>query len=632
MNYFSAENLSKSFGEQVLFEGLTFGLARGDKTALIARNGTGKTTLLRILMGRVASDSGEFTFRNGIKAAFLEQIPDLDGSLTIDQLILTTNTPVLAVIQYYEKALRKHSHQQIPDTAKILEEATNEMDRVDAWDYERRLKQLLDLFRITDTSQIVSKLSGGEKKRLALAMVLLDEPDLLILDEPTNHLDIDMIEWLERYLSQSTLTLLMVTHDRYFLDRVCNRIIELSQGKMYHYLGNYELFLQKRAEREELRKVESGKASQLMKKELEWLRTMPKARTTKSKARIDAFDGIREKANQVSYQGELKLQVRAPRLGGKILDLEKISKAYGSVKIIENFSYKFSKGERLGVIGRNGTGKTTFLDVISELEPQDSGTIDLGKTVVMGYYRQLGQEWKKEQRVIEAVREIAEVVMMEDGKTISASQFLEHFMFTPESQYKMISKLSGGELRRLHLLTVLIKNPNFLILDEPTNDLDLFALNKLEEFLLSFKGCLIMVSHDRYFLDKLTDHLFIFEGKGMINDHYGSYAAYRQAQEILEKKVKKDPNKIPEKQTNSRDRHTREKAKKKLSYKEQKEYMRLEPEIEELEKEKASLEVELSAGKLGYESLELKSKRVANVIELIEAKLQRWLELGQYIE
>ena len=632
MNYFSAENLSKSFGEQVLFEGLTFGLARGDKTALIARNGTGKTTLLRILMGRVASDSGEFTFRNGIKAAFLEQIPDLDGSLTIDQLILTTNTPVLAVIQYYEKALRKHSHQQIPDTAKILEEATNEMDRVDAWDYERRLKQLLDLFRITDTSQIVSKLSGGEKKRLALAMVLLDEPDLLILDEPTNHLDIDMIEWLERYLSQSTLTLLMVTHDRYFLDRVCNRIIELSQGKMYHYLGNYELFLQKRAEREELRKVESGKASQLMKKELEWLRTMPKARTTKSKARIDAFDGIREKANQVSYQGELKLQVRAPRLGGKILDLEKISKAYGSVKIIENFSYKFSKGERLGVIGRNGTGKTTFLDVISELEPQDSGTIDLGKTVVMGYFRQLGQEWKKEQRVIEAVREFAEVVMMEDGKTISASQFLEHFMFTPESQYKMISKLSGGELRRLHLLTVLIKNPNFLILDEPTNDLDLFALNKLEEFLLSFKGCLIMVSHDRYFLDKLTDHLFIFEGKGMIKDHYGSYTAYRQAQEVLEKKVKKDPNNIPEKQTNSRDRHTREKAKKKLSYKEQQEYMRLEPEIEELEKEKASLEVELSAGKLGYESLELKSKRVANVIELIEAKLQRWLELGQYIE
>jgi ATP-binding cassette subfamily F protein uup len=580
----------------------------------------------------MASDSGEFTFRSGIKTAFLEQVPDLDGSLTIDELILTANTPVLAVIQHYEKVLEKHSNHTTSESGRILEEASNEMDRVDAWDYERRLKQLLDLFQITDTTQIISNLSGGEKKRLALAMVLLDEPDLLMLDEPTNHLDIDMIEWLERYLAQPSLTLLMVTHDRYFLDRVCNRIIELSQGKMYHYQGNYELFLQKRAERDELRKVESTKASQLMKKELEWLRVMPKARTTKSKARIDAFDSIRERARLVFDQGELRLQVKAPRLGGKILDLDKISKAYGSLNIINKFSYKFSKGERLGVIGRNGTGKTTFLDVISEKEPPDSGTLDLGETMVMGYYRQLGQEWKKEQRVIEAVREIAEVVMMENGKTISASQFLEHFMFTPESQYKMISKLSGGELRRLHLLTVLIRNPNFLILDEPTNDLDLFALNKLEEFLISFKGCLIIVSHDRYFLDKLTDHLFIFEGDGRIKDHYGSYTAYHQAQEVLEKKMKNDPNNVPEKKTDSRDKHTGAKAKTKLSYKEQQEYMQLEAEIEELEKEKASLELELGAGKLGYQSLELKSKRIADVIELIEAKLQRWFELGQYVD
>jgi ATP-binding cassette subfamily F protein uup len=632
MNYFSAENLSKSFGEQVLFEGLTFGLARGDKVALIARNGTGKTTLLKILMGRMSSDSGEFTFRSGIKTAYLEQVPDLDGSLTMEELIVTANTPVISVIQHYERALDNHSQHQTQDSGKILEQASNEMDRVDAWDYERRLKQLLDLFRIKDTSQMVSNLSGGEKKRLALAMVLLDEPDLLVLDEPTNHLDIDMIEWLERYLSQSTLTLLMVTHDRYFLDRVCNRIIELNRGKMFHFQGNYEYFLQKRAGREELRKVESAKAAQLMKKELEWLRVMPKARTTKSKARIDAFDGIREKAKQLSDQGELRLQVRAPRLGGKILDLGNISKAYGPVNIIKDFSYKFSKGERLGVIGSNGTGKTTFLDVISAMQPLDAGTIDLGKTVVMGYYRQLGQEWKKEQRVIDAVREIAEIVMMEDGKTISVSQFLEHFMFPPKSQYKMISKLSGGELRRLHLLTVLIKNPNFLILDEPTNDLDLFALNKLEEFLLSFKGCLIIVSHDRYLLDKLTDHLFIFEGDGMIKVHYGPYSAYRQARDIQEKKVKKDTNKFPEKQTNSGAGRSGVKVKKKLSYKEQQEYLRLEAEIEELEMEKASLEHELSAGKLGYESLELKSKRVASVIELIEAKLQRWLELGQYAD
>jgi ATP-binding cassette subfamily F protein uup len=631
MNYFSAENLSKSFGEQVLFEGLTFGLARGDKTALIARNGTGKTTLLRIMMGKMAPDSGEFTFRGGIKTAFLEQVPDLDGSLTIDQLILSANTPVLSVIQRYEEALDKHSHHQTADTGKILEAATNEMDRVDAWDYERRLKQLLDLFRITDTSQMVSDLSGGEKKRLALALVLLDEPDLLMLDEPTNHLDIDMIEWLERYLSQTNLTLLMVTHDRYFLDRVCNRIIELSQGKMFHYQGNYELFLQKRAEREELRKVESEKAAQLMKKELEWLRTMPKARTTKSKARIDAFDGISERARLAAGPGELRLQVRAPRLGGKILEMENISKSYGSLKILKEFTYKFSKAERLGVIGRNGTGKTTFLDVISEIEPHDTGRIERGETVVMGYYRQLGQEWNKGQRVIDAVREIAEVVVMEDGKTISASQFLEHFMFTPESQYKMISKLSGGELRRLYLLEVLIRNPNFLILDEPTNDLDLIALNKLEEFLLSFKGCLIIVSHDRYLLDKLTDHLFIFEGEGKIRDHVGTYTAYRQAQEGLEKKSRKDLDKVKEKRPDSSEKQTGAKVKTKLNYKEQQEYLQLEPEIEALEKEKASLEAELNTGELSYESLGLKSKRIAEVIELIEAKLQRWMELGQYV-
>jgi ABC transport system ATP-binding/permease protein len=632
MNYFSAENLSKSFGEQLLFEGITFGMARGDKTALIARNGTGKTTLLRILMGKMTSDSGEFTFRGGIKTAFLEQIPDLDDSLTIDQLILTTNTPVLTVIQNYERAFEKHLNNQTPVTDKLLEEATNEMDLADAWDYERRMKELLDLFRITDTSQKVSTLSGGEKKRLALAMVLLDEPDMLILDEPTNHLDIDMIEWLERYLSSSNLTLLMVTHDRYFLDRVCNHIIEFSRGRMFHYQGNYELFLQKRTEREELQRVESAKANQLMKKELEWLRRMPKARTGKSKSRIDAFDGIKEKADLRLDQSELKLQVKSPRLGGKILELEKLSKAYGSVNIIKDFTYKFSKAERLGIIGRNGTGKTTFLDVISAKEPQDAGTVDRGETVVMGYYRQLGQKWKKGQRVIDAVREFAEVVQMADGKTISASQFLEHFMFTPESQYKMISKLSGGELRRLHLLTVLIKNPNFLILDEPTNDLDLFALNKLEEFLFSFKGCLILVSHDRYFLDKLTDHLFIFTGEGTIKDHYGTYSAYHRAQKVLEKKVKKGLDNASDKQSNSRKKSTGSMVKTKLTYKEQQEYNRLEPEIEKLEQEKASLEAELGEGNLGYEYLEQKSKRVADVIQLIETKLQRWLELGQYID
>ncbi len=634
MNYFSAENLSKSFGEQQLFEGLTFGLARGDKTAFVARNGTGKTTLLRILMGKMDSDTGEYTFRNGVKTAFLEQSPELDDSLSIDQLILSANTPVIDVIQRYEKALDEQSLVQNEETTSALEEATNEMDHAHAWDYERRLKQLLDLFRITNTSQMVSSLSGGEKKRLALALVLLDEPELLILDEPTNHLDIDMIEWLERYLSTTNLTLLMVTHDRYFLDRVCNRIMELSQGQLYQYQGNYELFLQKRAEREEIRKVESEKATQLMKKELEWLRRMPKARTTKSKSRIDAFDDIREKARLETGPGDLRLQVKSPRLGGKILDLEGIRKAYDELNVIDRFSYKFLKGDRVGVIGRNGTGKTTFLNVISGLEKQDAGTIDLGETVVMGYYRQMGQQWMPEMRVIDAVKEIAEVVLMEDGRTISASQFLEHFLFTPESQYKRIAKLSGGELRRLHLLTVLIKNPNFLILDEPTNDLDLFALNKLEEFLFNFRGVLVIVSHDRYFLDKLTDHLFIFEGDGKIKDHYGSYQSYRQSLEAIESKVRKveSSKNIVESSKKKVESEKAVKAEKtKLTFKEQQEYNKLEPEIEELEQEKASLEEAMGAGTLDYEALEVQSKRVAEIIKELDAKLERWMELGQFL-
>jgi ATP-binding cassette subfamily F protein uup len=478
---------------------------------------------------------------------------------------------------------------------------------------------------------MVSKLSGGEKKRLALALVLLDEPDLLILDEPTNHLDIDMIEWLEQYLAQLNLTLLMVTHDRYFLNRVCNRIIELSQGKLYHYQGNYEYFLQKRVEREEVQKVEAHRAGQLMKKELEWLRRMPKARTGKSKSRIDAFDGIKQKATQVEATGELRLQVKAPRLGGKIMELDQVSKTYGSLNILNNFSYKFTKGERIGIIGRNGTGKTSFLNVISGLELQDSGEIDTGETVVMGYYRQMGQEWKKEQRVIDAVKDIAEVVAMEDGRTISASQFLEHFMFSPDAQYKRISKLSGGELRRLHLLSVLIKNPNFLILDEPTNDLDLFALIKLEEFLMNFRGCLIIVSHDRYFLDKLTDHLFIFKGDGKIKDYYGSYSAYQHQEASFKKQAIKTSQPAAENRPVPQENEKANRPKTKLTFKEQQEYDRLEPEIEKLEIEKSALEEELNAGKLDYESLHRKSERIAEIIKLTDSKIQRWMELGQYL-
>ena len=629
MNYFSAENLTKSFGEQVLFEDLTFGLESGDKTALIARNGSGKTTLLRILMGKMAADSGEFTFRKGIKTGFLEQMPELDGALTIDELILTKNTPVLSVIQQYERDLDIHTKSPGPAAARKLEESINEMDRIGAWDYERRLKQLLDLFRITDTTQLVSKLSGGEQKRLALAIVLLDEPELLILDEPTNHLDIDMIEWLEEYLSQSSLTLLMVTHDRYFLDRVCNRIIEMEGKKLYHYDGNYEKYLVKRAERITARQVESDKAGQLMKRELEWIRTMPKARTGKSKSRIDAFEEIKERAVKVPAEATLNLQVKSPRLGSKILEIDCVTKSYESTTIIDNFSYKFARGERLGIIGKNGTGKTTFLDIVSGALLPDSGSVVEGSTVVMSYYRQMGHMMRNDMRVIDFVKEIAEVVTMEDGKTISASQFLEQFLFTPELQYKPISKLSGGELRRLNLLTVLIKNPNFLILDEPTNDLDLLALVKLEEFLLAFKGCLVIVSHDRYFLDKLTDHLFVFEGNGSIVDHYGSYSDYRKLRD-RGSTIPREAEQAKKKQQGPGKAARLPAVKTKLTYKEQQEYKLLESEIEQLEGEKARLESELNSGDLPYEELESKSKRISVIIEALETKMERWIELDEF--
>ncbi len=630
MNYLSAENISKSFGDQQLFEGITFGLSKGDKTAIIARNGTGKTTLLRILAGMDSADSGEFTFRNGIRVAFLEQAPELDENLTIDELIVSANSSMLKVIQAYESVLHAHSEQQSDETSRELEAATAEMDRLHAWDYERRLRQLLDLFRIIRTDQLVGKLSGGEKKRLAMALVLLDEPDFLILDEPTNHLDIDMIEWLEEYLSRSTLTLLMVTHDRYFLDRVCNRIFELSLGSLFVYQGNYEHFLEKRASREDLRKVEAHRAGRLMKRELEWLRRMPKARTGKSKSRIDAFDKIKARATLVEEGGDLILRVKSPRMGGKILELDKLNKSFGKLSIVHDFSYKFAKGERMGVIGRNGTGKTTFLNLIAGVENPDDGTVITGETIVSGYYRQMGATWKEDQRVIDAVKDIAEVVSLEDGRTISASRFLEHFMFSPEAQYKRIDKLSGGELRRLHLLTVLIRNPNFLILDEPTNDLDLFALNKLEEFLLAFKGCLVIVSHDRYFLDKLTDHLFVFEGEGLIKDHYGSYSDYQFSSEAprhdlspaMEQTLAK-----PQKPAKSKDPD----VKTKLTFKEQHEYASLEPEIASLEEEKARLEEEIGAGKLDYEALNQKSIRISKLMDLIDSKMQRWMELGQYV-
>jgi len=455
MNYLSAENISKTYGDKELFRDLNFGLHKGEKTALIANNGTGKSTLLLIMTGKETPDTGMVTIRNGIKVAFLEQEPRLKGGQTIDELIASSHSSISKVIREYENALKAHSRDHSKAAEQYLEKATAEMDHKNAWDYDRRLKQLLNLFRVTDTTKQIDVLSGGERKRLALALVLLDEPDLLVLDEPTNHLDIDMIEWLEKYLSRQNLTLFMVTHDRYFLDRICNHILELHHGQLFYHAGNYEYFLQKKAEREEVKQVETDKARQLMKKELEWLRRMPKARTHKSKSRIQAFEGISEKAAGQKHEQELALQVKMPRLGGKILEVDNLYKSYGEIKIVEDFNYLFKKGERIGIIGRNGSGKSSFLNLLTGIEKPDAGTIETGETIVFGYYRQTGIKFREEKKVIDVVREIAEVVKMGEGKAISASKFLEQFMFPPETQYKTVAMLSGGEKRRLNLLTVL---------------------------------------------------------------------------------------------------------------------------------------------------------------------------------
>jgi len=628
MNYLSAENLSKSYGDKTLFQGLNFGLHKGEKTALIANNGTGKSTLLKILVGKESTDTGQVTLREGINIAFLEQDPLLENGQTIDELITCSNTGILKVMQDYENAIQAQSDQNTAEAQKKLEIASLEMDHKNAWDYERRLKQLLSLFRITDTTRKIDLLSGGEKKRLALALVILDEPDLLILDEPTNHLDIDMIEWLEKYLSRSNLTLLMVTHDRYFLDRVCNHILEMEQGQFYYHIGNYEYFLQKKAERDEVRHVETDKARQLMKKELEWLRRMPKARTTKSKSRIQAFDGIKEKATGLKTEQELKLQINVTRMGGKILEIENLNKNYGEIKIVEQFSYLFKKGERIGIIGRNGSGKTSFLNLLTGIEKPDSGTVETGKTIIFGYYQQAGIKLSANKKVIDVVKEIAEVVPMGKGNSISASKFLEHFMFPPETQYKLISKLSGGEKRRLNLLTVLIKNPNFLILDEPTNDLDLLVLNRLEEFLTNYSGCLVLVSHDRYFLEKLTDHLFIFEGGGKVRDYYGSYMKYSIEKEQEKQATEKQNRK---KTTNEKPKNQKPTIKTKLNFNEQREYLALENEIELLEIEKTDLETEINSGNQGYKELNQLSERIGELIKLIDEKTLRWMELDEFV-
>ncbi|MAX79178.1 MAG: ABC transporter [Crocinitomicaceae bacterium] len=623
MNYLSVENISKRYGERVLFEGLSFGLDKGQKSALIARNGTGKTTLMNILAGLDTPDTGEVTYRNEIKVSFLPQEPHFDPQQRVGDALFHSEAPAVKAIREYEEAIESN------DTDR-MQKAIDKMDQLAAWDFEVQIKQILTKLKIHHFDQTISTLSGGQKRRLALAGVLIEEPDLLILDEPTNHLDLDMIEWLEEYLRTGNLTLLMVTHDRYFLENVCDDILEIDNGNLYRYKGNYSYYLEKKEEREQNLNSEISKAKNLMRKELEWMRRQPKARGTKSKARIDAFHDLKGTASQKVKKDELSLNVNMTRLGGKILELHSIVKQYGDFKIVDGFSYKFVKGEKIGIIGPNGVGKSTFLNMVMDLEQPDGGTIKTGETVVFGYYAQQGLNFKPGKRVIEVVKDIAEFIPLAKGKTYSAAQMLERFLFPRSQHYVVVDKLSGGEKRRLYLLTILMKNPNFLILDEPTNDLDVLTLTVLEDFLQEFDGCVLIVTHDRFFMDRLVDHVFVFEGEGVIRDFPGNYTQYRlkKAAEDAEEKARK----AEEKTTKEEAKPVEQKApaeKKKLSYKEKREFEMLSGEIEKLETEKAELTAQLNSGTLDHEALQKAGERIQEVIDLLDEKELRWLELSE---
>jgi len=620
MNLLAVENLGKNFGERVLFEDLSFGLSQGDKVALIANNGAGKSSLMKIIAGLDSADEGDVVFRNECRVSYLQQDSIFDNNMTINKLIESAHNKISLLVNDYENAVEAHSKHNSKQTQKNLEILTSKMEHENAWDYERRSKQILSKFNIKDFNQKVGNLSGGQKKRLSLALLILENADILLLDEPTNHLDISMIEWLEKYLQQQKITLLMVTHDRYFLERVCNNIIELEGGNLYHHKGNYAYFLEKRTEREINFDVEVSKAQKLMKKELEWIKRQPKARGTKSKARIDNFELIKKKATTKRLKQEINIDVKMDRIGGKILEMKNIKKSFGELNILNGFDYTFKKGERIGILGKNGVGKSTFLNIITGREKADSGKINIGETINYGYFTQSSFGIDENRRVITVLKDIAEYIVMSDKRKVSASQLLEHFMFTPEMQFTEVKRLSGGEKRRLHLLTVLMKNPNFLILDEPTNDLDLLTLTKLEEFLLQYKGCLVLVSHDRFFIDKLTEHLFVFKGDGVIEDHYCTYTQYREKQIEKEKEFKKIQHLEKE--------NSKIKAKsKKLTYNEKYEYDNILKEIAILEDEKKKLEIILLNPEIDIEKMTNSSKRLGELVILIDSKEMRWLEL-----
>ena len=619
MNLLSVEGVAKIFRDQPVFENISFGINQGHKIALIAKNGTGKTTLLKLIAGEDSPDRGAINRRNGLRVAYLAQEPLLNGELTIEECILQSDNPTLKYIADYEKSLAN------PEDTEAYQAAFEAMDRNQGWDFETQYKQILFKLKLDQLDAKVKNLSGGQRKRIALCIALLEKPDLLILDEPTNHLDLEMIEWLEEYFAKEKFTLLMVTHDRYFLERVCNEIIELDEGVLYTYKGNYSYYLDKRDARMVQEKVEAHKLKQHFKKELDWMRRQPKARTTKSKSRIEDFKVIKAKANQRRQEHEIQLEINMERLGTKLIEMHKVGKAYGNKTILKQFDYTFQRNDRIGIIGKNGTGKSTFLNLITKRDKVDEGKLVWGETIKIGYYTQGGITVKEGQKVIDVIREFGEFIPLKKGRKISAQQMLERFLFDRKKQYDLVGKLSGGERKRLFLCTILIQNPNFLILDEPTNDLDIVTLNVLESFLMDFPGCLLVVSHDRYFMDKIVDHLFVFKGEGQIEDFPGNYSDYRVYENSQPKEEK---NSTKEKQAWKNPKR----AGQKLSYNQQKEYNRLEKEISRLEEDKKAIEIRFTAENLEADQITELSIALGKLNEEIENKTERWFELSMEMD
>lgn len=615
------ENLTKSFGDLVLFENISFGLAEGQRVGLIAKNGSGKSTLLNILSGKEGYDEGKISFRRDLRVGYLEQSPSYPEELTVLEACFHHGNTTVDLIKDYEHCMETEGHPG-------LDELLVRMDHEKAWDYEQKAKQILSQLKIRDFNQQVKHLSGGQLKRVALANTLITEPDLLILDEPTNHLDLDMTEWLEEYLRRTNLTLLMVTHDRYFLDRVCSEIIEIDNRTIYSYKGNYSYYLEKRQERIDAKTVEVERANNLYRTELEWMRRMPQARGHKARYREEAFYELEKVAKQRFHDANVKLDVKASYIGNKIFEADHLCKAFGDLKILDDFSYIFARYEKMGIVGNNGTGKSTFIKILMGLVKPDSGTLDIGETVRFGYYSQDGLQFNEQMKVIDVVQDIAEVIELGNGKRLTASQFLQHFLFTPETQHSYVYKLSGGERRRLYLCTVLMRNPNFLVLDEPTNDLDIVTLQVLEEYLQGFKGCVIVVSHDRYFMDKVVDHLLVFNGGGDIRDFPGNYTQYREWKEA-KARHDKEQQAVAKPQAAAKPARTRQDEKRRMSFKERREFEQLEKEIAELEAEKKAIEEALCSGTLSVDELTEKSKRLPQLTDLIDEKTMRWLELSE---